>query len=98
MQTSFCRKTISKDDPGTGCPIADGISHRLTGPDRTSASVCQTPGMTLTCRYGFRRTDRTPSNDLRIKWSGGPEPSELTATVTATAVETSRPRHPLSDD
>ncbi len=29
MQTSFCRKTSSKDDPRSGCPIADGISHSV---------------------------------------------------------------------
>ena len=29
--------------------------------------LCRTPGRTLTCRYGFRRTGRTLSIDLRVR-------------------------------
>jgi hypothetical protein len=47
-----------------------GISHSfLTDwPDGTGLRrLRRTPGRMLTCRYGFRRTDRTPSVALRIR-------------------------------
>jgi hypothetical protein len=49
--------------------------------------LCWTPGRTLTCGYGFRRTYRTPSIDLRITRLGGFQVSQsCSAHVTVTAV------------
>ena len=62
-------------DVGTAAGTATGrdlsqISHRLTGRHWTRADGLDIQ-WTLTCGYGFRRTDRTGGIDLRIKRQKG---------------------------
>jgi hypothetical protein len=66
-----CRHPDTEEVTGSAIPL--GISHSFLtdGPDGTGLwHLCRTPGRTLTCDSGLRRTGRTDSIDLRIRRLG----------------------------